>query len=150
VVLIFNPGVPSRRLMRLGETRVTVRLQGPAGETELEMLVDTGATITTVPEAVARLLGIQVDEVVDVKLADGTVRQFGMGEAKLELRGLKKTVGLLIVPGGVEPLLGLTALELLRLKVNPVTRELEPAGYKLYSFISGDCGEIPIQPITGT
>jgi len=119
--------------MKMGETRVKVRLHGPQGDAETEMLVDTGATITTLPEQLARELGIAVDEVVNARLADGTVRQFGMGEVKLELRGLKKTIGVLIVPGTEEPLLGLTALELFRLKVNPVTRELEPSEYKLYA-----------------
>ena len=117
----------------MGETMVKARLYGPRGEVETEMLVDTGATITTIPEAVARQLGVAVDEVVNARLADGTVKQFGMGEAKLELRGLRKTIGVLIVPGAGESLLGLTALELFRLKVNPVTRELEPSDYKLYA-----------------
>ncbi len=72
---------------------------------------------------------------VDVRLADGTSKQFGMGEAKLELRGLRKTVGVLFIPGAYEPLLGLTALELFRLKVNSVTRELEPSDYMLYAAV---------------
>ena len=121
--------------MKLGETRVKGRLYGPLGESEIEMLVDTGATLTTLPEHTARDLGIAVEEVVNVKLADGTVRQFGMGEVRLELRNLRKTVGVLIVPETEEPLLGLTALELFRLKVNPVTRELEPSEYKLYALV---------------
>jgi len=121
--------------LKLGETRVKGRLYGPLGESEIEMLVDTGATLTTLPEHTARDLGIAVEEVVNVKLADGTVRQFGMGEVRLELRNLRKTVGVLIVPGIEEPLLGLTALELFRLKVNPVTRELEPSEYKLYALV---------------
>ena len=121
--------------MKLGETRVKGRLYGPLGESEIEMLVDTGATLTTLPEHTARDLGIAIEEVVNVKLADGTVRQFGMGEVRLELRNLKKTVGVLIVPEIEEPLLGLTALELFRLKVNPVTRELEPSEYKLHALV---------------
>ena len=138
--------------MKLGETRVQVTLEGPAGSADLEMLVDTGATITTVPQGVARRIGVRVEEVVDAKLADGTVRQFGMGEARLRLRGLTKTIGVLVVPDGEESLLGLTALELFRLKVNPVTRELEPAEYKLYSSsrASTDGRRPPIQPIAGT
>jgi predicted aspartyl protease len=119
--------------MRLGETKVLARLYGPRGNLETEMLVDTGATLTTIAEEIARHLGVSIEEMVNARLADGTLRQFGMGEAKPELHGLRKTIGVLIVPGAQEPLLGLTALELFRLKVNPVTRELEPSDYKLYS-----------------
>lgn len=122
--------------MKMGETKVKLRLSGPVGEVETEMLVDTGATITTISEETARHIGVTVEEVVKARLADGTTKQFGMGEARLELHGLRKTIGVLIVPGAEEALLGLTALELFRLKVNPLTRELEPSDYKLYALAS--------------
>jgi len=72
--------------MKMGETRVKVKVTGPRASEDVVMLVDTGATLTTLPEQTAKELGVVVDEVVSARLADGTVRQFGMGEVKMELR----------------------------------------------------------------
>lgn len=119
--------------MKLGETRVTVRLNGTKGQRDVEMLVDTGATFTKIPESFARELGIVPDEIIRVKLADGTLRDAGLAEARIEYGTSKKTVPVLIGPGE-ESLLGMTTLEILRLKVNPVTGELEPVTPILYVF----------------
>jgi predicted aspartyl protease len=76
-------------------------------------------------EGLARRLGIVADELVKVKLADGSLREVGIGDARIEYSGSKRAVTVMIGLGDQEPLLGLTTLEALRLKVNPVTRELE-------------------------
>ena len=50
-----------------------MRLHGNKSHRDLEMLVDTGAIYTKIPESLAKELGIVPDEVVRVKLADGTL-----------------------------------------------------------------------------
>ncbi|MDG6901181.1 MAG: retroviral-like aspartic protease family protein [Nitrososphaerota archaeon] len=111
--------------MKVGETWVTVRVHGARATEEVKMLVDTGSTYTRISESLARKLGIAADEIIKVKLADGSLREAGLGDASIEFRGSKRAVTVLIGFGDQEPLLGLTALEALRLKVNPVSRELE-------------------------
>ncbi len=118
--------------MKLGVTRVKVRLLGPKGKTDLEMLVDTGATLSKIPEAVARRLGIAARRTTIVELSDGTQRTRGMSQVDLELDGSTMTVPVLIGPDGEEALLGLTTLETFGLKVNTVTRKLEPAKFIEY------------------
>ena len=54
-----------------------------------------------------------------------TQRPRGLTEAKLELDGVKRTIPVVIGPEGEDPLLGYTALEILRFKVDPVTKKLE-------------------------
>ena len=121
--------------MKMGETRVTVKLRGPAGAADVEMLVDTGATLTKVPRSIAKRLGVKPRQAVEVELADGRTIERDASEAELELDGQRWTVPLLIGNDGEEPLLGLTALETFRLKVNPVTQKLEPARFIEYALI---------------
>lgn len=92
---------------------------------DVDFLVDTGATFTKIPESVARRLGLQPDEVIAVTLSDGSERTRSLAEARIEFDGARRTVPVAIGPDGERPLLGYTALEILRLKVNPVTKKLE-------------------------
>lgn len=92
---------------------------------ELEALVDTGATFTKIPGSVARKLGLQVEETIFVRLSDGSEQPRGLTEARLELDGVRRTVPLTIGPEGEAVLLGYTALEILRFKVDPVAKRLE-------------------------
>ena len=78
------PGEPM-----MGETRVKVRIHGPKGYTDLEMVADTGATLTTIPEYVARSAGVVPTGSVTVKLADGTRKSVPVAQAEVEIRGDK-------------------------------------------------------------
>ena len=113
--------------MKMGETRVSLRLVGPKGDAEIEMLVDTGSTLTKIPKSVATKIGIAARYKAEVELADGRVVERDESEAIVEFNGMKRTIPLLLGGEGEEPLLGLTTLEIFRLKVNPVTQNLEPA-----------------------
>jgi len=122
--------------MKMGETHVVVRVYGPLGSADVQMLADTGSTLTKIDESTARRLGIEPTESAVVELADGTDRERGLAEAQVEIMGDRATVRVLIGPDGEEPLLGLTTLESLRLKVNPIERRLEPAKFIEYASLS--------------
>jgi clan AA aspartic protease len=111
--------------MKMGETKVTMRLHGQTGSADIEMLVDTGALYTKICPALARKLGIVPNETIEVKLADGSIRKAGLADARIEHGSSKRAIPVLVGPGD-DLLLGVTALETLRLKVNPVTNSLEP------------------------
>ena len=119
----------------MGETRVVARIHGPDGHADVEMLADTGATLTLVPESVAKSVGIQQEGSVKVRLADGRIRSLPVGRAEIELRGDRAPIRVIIGSGSVA-LLGLTALETLGLKVNPVERRLEPSVFNQFSLAS--------------
>lgn len=118
--------------MKMGETRATVRLHGDKGSEEVEMLVDIGALYTKISPSLARRLGIVPNEMIKVKLADGTIREAGLADAKVEYGYSKRAVPVLVGPGD-DLLLGVTSLEALRLKVNPVTNSLEPVMPNLFA-----------------
>jgi len=40
--------------MKTGKTRVTVHVHGRRGHADMEMVADTGATLTMIPETVAK------------------------------------------------------------------------------------------------
>jgi predicted aspartyl protease len=111
--------------MKVGETRATVRLHGEKSSEDVEMLVDTGALYTKISPSLARRLGIIPNEIIKVKLADGSIKEAGLADAKVEYGRSKRAIPVLVGPGD-ELLLGVTTLETLRLKVNPVTCSLEP------------------------
>jgi clan AA aspartic protease len=122
--------------MKMGETHVVVKVYGPLGSADVEMLADTGSTLTKIDESTSKRLGIEPTDSAVVELADGTDRERGLAEAKVEIMGKKATVMILIGPDGEEPLLGLTTLESLRLKVDPIKRRLEPSKFIEYVEVS--------------
>jgi aspartyl protease family protein len=119
--------------MTLGETRVVVRIYGPKGYSDVEMVADTGATLTAIPETIADEIGLVRGGHVVVKFADGTRKAVAVGDAEIEIRGERAPVRVLVGPAGQVSLVGLTSLETLGLKVNPVERRLEPSEFTLYA-----------------
>ncbi|MBS7611157.1 retroviral-like aspartic protease family protein [Candidatus Bathyarchaeota archaeon] len=110
----------------MGETAVKFKVYGPYGfSTELEAIVDTGATFTKIPESVASELGLQVNYEAEVELGDGRVVKRGLALGEVEIESVRRPV--LIAVGGEEerPIVGYTTLELLGFKVNPITGKLE-------------------------
>jgi clan AA aspartic protease len=93
---------------------------------ELELLVDTGALYSVVPEDLLDELGIRRLERQQFTLADGTHVAYEVGEARFTVGGRTRTSQVVFAPTGVTPLLGAFTLESLGLMVNPVTRELLP------------------------
>lgn len=93
---------------------------------EVDLLVDTGAIYSVLPGDVLTALGIAPFEVETFGLADGTKRDYPVGEAFFELGTKRATTKVVFGPAGVTPLLGALTLESMGLMVNPVTRELLP------------------------
>jgi predicted aspartyl protease len=120
--------------MEMGETMVKVRVHGPKGYVDVEMIADTGATLTTITESAAKRAGIVSLGSVAVKLADGSREMVAVAQAEVEIRGDRAPVRVLIGSDEQVSLLGLTSLETLGLKVNPVERRLEPSEYTLYAI----------------
>jgi len=111
---------------KMGETRIAFKIYGMDGQAaELEAVVDTGATFTKIPRALASVLGLQVKYETGVELGDGRIVKRGLALAEVEIEGVRRPV--LVAVGGEEekPLIGYTTLEVLGFKVNPVTGRLE-------------------------
>ena len=110
----------------MGLFSATGRLTGPGGRTEeVELLVDTGATLLVVPRPLAERLDLTPRRSQAVVIAGGQRDAWPVGEVRLHLEGQEVTTPCFIAPGG-PPLLGAVALESLFLAVDPVAKRLVP------------------------
>ena len=109
----------------MGAMYVNFRIHGSHGSLELEALADTGATFTKIPRRGAEKIGIEPRYETQVQLSTGIMAPRKVGYAEVDVEGVKRLVPVAIGEGGEPAILGYTALEILELKVNPVTRKLE-------------------------
>ena len=98
---------------------------------DVHALVDTGASLTQIPAPVLEELGIQHEEIQRFILADGSTREFPVGEARIELEGGFKTVSIVFGAAGSNALLGALALEEFGLAADARNRRLIPADMTL-------------------
>jgi clan AA aspartic protease len=111
---------------RMGHVRVKALL-GSSEKTrveEMEFLVDTGAYYTVLPPKLTETLAIKPMAKVELLLADKrrVEAQLSYAYIKIGEREGVLPVAIMEVP---EPMLGLTALEGLGIKVDPTTSKIE-------------------------
>ena len=125
--------------------RVTVRASviGADGTRVFTFLVDTGSTWVGLPKSDIEALGLPLipGEPRRIQTATGVIEQYAYGSS-IRLNG--EMTAALVTETPV-PLIGYEVLENLKLKVNPVTEELEKAGddehmppYFPYTFLVDD------------
>ena len=91
---------------------------------EVDALVDTGATLTVVPRRLADELGLKVTGRVPAMTAGGRI-ELERTRVWLELEGREDVVSAVISDAIDRVLIGVTALEILGLQVDPVTGKLK-------------------------
>lgn len=102
------------------------RLTGATGRVEeVELLVDTGATLTVVPRSLAEKLELKAVRSQRVVIAGGQRDVWPVAEVRLALNGDEITTQCFIAPDA-PLLLGAVALESLFLAVDPVGKRLIP------------------------
>ena len=106
-----------------------VKATGQIGRTrdelvEIDFLVDTGGFYTALPPSLRERLDLVRGPLGETQLADSSIVEVELTWAHLKLNGREGVIPVEImdVP---EPMLGVTALEALGMKVNPVSGELE-------------------------
>ena len=110
----------------MGLFRVSGRVTGPTGRSEeIELLVDTGATLLVLPRGVAARLELVARRSQPVLIAGGRRATWPVAEVQLALAGHEVTTPCFIAPDG-PALLGAVALESLFLAVDPVAKRLVP------------------------
>ena len=112
----------------MGLIHVTVSLRVPGaadGRYEALFLVDTGATDSMAPASELRRAGIQPIGTMTYELADGSTQEYDFGLAQIEFMGEVTAGRVIFGPDGVEPLLGVTALESVGITIDPATRTLK-------------------------
>ena len=110
----------------MGHFGVTARLTGPTGRSEqVELLVDTGATLVVLPRSLADRLEVQTRRFQRVVIAGGAEADWPVAEVRVAIEGREVPTLCFIAPEG-PPLLGAVALESLFLLVDPMARRLVP------------------------
>ncbi len=100
--------------------------------TTVDLLVDTGSTLTWIPEELATELGLRPTGIAEFETGDGTTIHRPVGEAFVEVAGRGHTVPIAFARPGDARVLGVTAMETLTLEVNPVTRTVRATGKYVY------------------
>lgn len=110
----------------MGLTTVAAMVGRGKKATEVDFLVDSGATFTLLPQKVWKRLGLKPIDEMKFSLADGSVISRELSEAWLEYEGRGRTVQVIMGRRGDEALLGALTLEALGLVLDPFKRELHP------------------------
>ncbi len=110
----------------MGVIHAKLTVVGSNGEQTqtVEVLVDTGSTLTWIPEELAIRLSIEATGRALFETADGRTLERPVGDALVECEGSRGFVGIVFARAGDTPVLGVTALERLGLEVDPVRRVL--------------------------
>ncbi len=110
----------------MGLIKITGKVGKGKKATEVDFLVDSGATFTVLPENVWKKLNLKPLEELKFSLADSTIISRQISEVWLEYGGRGRTVQVILGAPKDEALLGALTLEALGLVLNPFTRELMP------------------------
>lgn len=112
----------------MGLTKVTAKLSNlrdSRAAFESLFLVDTGAIDSMAPGDELEKLGIQPEGRMSYELADGSVKEFSFGLARIEFMGETTAGRVIFAAPGTEPLLGVTALESVGIMVDPSGKTLK-------------------------
>jgi len=112
----------------MGLTKVTTKLtslDAPGGSYEELFLVDTGASDSMAPEDELTKIGVSKVGKMSYELADGTVKELAYGLVRIEFMGEITAGRVIFADSGVEPLLGVTALESVGIMVDPTNKTLK-------------------------
>jgi aspartyl protease family protein len=118
----------------MGFVKTKVRISNPANDlkrTEIELLVDTGATFTLIPGTVLREIGAETDTRFRLKMADGKFIEREGATIYAEVEGKGYKVPVIVGQEDDVPVLGVTTLEILGLEVDPIAEKLRPTDYLL-------------------
>jgi clan AA aspartic protease len=112
----------------MGATQTTVSLRAkPKARRKYEalFLVDTGATDCMAPARELRRIGVTPRGRRTYELANGDIVEYEVGFVEVEFLGDTVPARVIFGPDGCSPILGVTALELSGITVDPVTQALK-------------------------
>lgn len=90
----------------------------------LDVLVDTGASTTSVPASVLRELGVRPVSTERFRFAQGEVKELPVGYTWIRFSGKEQITQVIFNAEGTSPLLGALALEGAYMAVDPVGQRL--------------------------
>ena len=117
-----------KRGNHVGFIYVPVSVTTPAGSEnryDAPFLVDTGAIDSMAPSSELRRVGIEPVGRKTYELADGSREEYAFGLARIEFMGEITAGRVIFGPEGIEPFLGVTALEAAGVTIDPATQTLK-------------------------
>jgi len=111
----------------MGHTIAKVRIYNPhdlSKYLDLELLVDTGSTYTWIKRSKLERLGIKPMTKWRFRTIEGRIIERDIGEVVIECLGEKATRIVVFAEDKDSEVLGVDALEGLRLEIDPVTKQL--------------------------
>ncbi|WP_225876093.1 hypothetical protein [Infirmifilum lucidum] len=134
----------------MGHTVAEVRLCNPRDRSRcvgLQLIVDTGSTYTWVRESMLESIGVERVVKRKFKTIEGNVIERWVGEAFAECMGEKATIAVVFAEEGDAEVLGVTALKVLGLEVDPVTGELRKSEARLALIARTPAGNLGVTAI---
>ena len=112
----------------MGTFFVTIQVADRFNErySNIDALVDTGSSYSSLPERLLDELGIEREEIRQFELADNRIVEYNLGETRVRIEGRVKTVPVMFAPDDTMPLIGATTLEILGLGIDPLSETLVP------------------------
>ena len=98
---------------------------------QVEGLVDTGATYSSVPGDILRSLGIEPTETIEFELADGSAIERQLGDVRARVEGKEILTTVIFGENDDSILLGDYTLERAHLAVDPYERRILPVRPRL-------------------
>ena len=112
----------------MGFTYVRVAVAAPASPDrteEIELLVDTGAILSVIPRPMMERLGVTPVGMQRVRAFGGEVMEREIGVVLFTYNGASGGVSVIFGEEGDQSTLGVTALEVMALRVDPRSGQLE-------------------------
>lgn len=112
----------------MGETIVKIIVSNLTDKetAEVEVLVDTGATYTAIPEGILKRLKVKRTRKVKIEFANGEVEERNIGNVWIEVDGIKTANPVIFAKEKDAIVFGLITLESCGLTVDPVSKKLVP------------------------
>ncbi len=121
-----SPGKDEQTPMGTFSVRIAVGDQERQRWITLDALVDTGASITSVPSSVLEGLDVEPMTQRRFRFAQGETRMMDVGQAWVRFEGEEVVTLVLFNEEGTPPLLGALALETAFMGIDPVAQKLVP------------------------
>jgi predicted aspartyl protease len=112
----------------MGFTYVTVRVYSIdlTKWEDVEVLVDSGALLTSIPRSVLERLGFKPITRRKLRVYGGNLVERDIGGVVVEYEGQRAIVSVIFGEEGDIPVLGVTALEALGYQIDPLSKKLKP------------------------
>ena len=110
--------------MGVGITKASVSVFGDSGHSEVELTVDTGSILTWVKSDRLESMGSKPRREKEFKTVEGMVIRRKTGPATVRYDGVEADVEVVFGEESDAEVLGVTALESLGLRIDPVTLKL--------------------------